>query len=212
MRMCLLKKYNFGWSAANLLPQGGKRLQQIKQESPCFGWHHLLHGGHLPTTVLLVLWAASHQLMENPLAPGHRPCEQSGRALQEHQGIARTEAPRKGWEGRFQQDHARAHAVPSDGSLAVSAAHKCLQLSFFTQEFAFLCIFQESPSGKQTHWQFPYSCDCARFLVIYLFIIYFCQAEIPQINGVTGRSQPGPGDCSVLAKLGISASGRRKER
>lgn len=51
----------------------------------------------------------------------------------------------------------------------------------------------------------------ASYLFIYLFI-YFCQAEIPQINGVTGRSQPGPGDCSVLAKLGISVSGRRKER
>lgn len=54
---------------------------------------------------------------------------------------------------------------------------------------SFLHHVQESPFRKQTHRRFPHS---AHFLSC-----YFCQEEIPHTNGLTGRSQPRLGDCSM---------------
>lgn len=101
----------------------------------------LLYGRQLPTQVLLVLWA--HQFTKTQLIPAHNPSVQSGRFLQEHQGSTCMGVNEERW-GRhspghnFQEDCTYECAVPSDCSLAVSAAHKWLQLSFFTQESAFL--------------------------------------------------------------------------
>lgn len=51
-----------------------------------------------------------HRFMENDLS--HGPCVQSGRFLQEHQGIACKEAMRKDWESAFQKDCTLERAVP----------------------------------------------------------------------------------------------------
>lgn len=78
---------------------------------------------------------------ENPTNSCPQP--QCARFLQEHQGSSCMGVNEERW-GRhspghsFQEDCTYECAVPSDCSLAVSAAHKWLQLSFFTQESAFL--------------------------------------------------------------------------
>lgn len=97
----------------------------------------------------------------------------------------------------FQEDCRYEHAVPSDGSLAVSAAQEGLQLPFFTQESAFLSIFQKSFSESGSISVFH-----GNVAVLASYWIFFAKAESPQSNDLARGLQAGLANAGFTGQAG----------
>lgn len=104
----------------------------------------------------------------------------------------------------FQEDCRYEHAVPSDGSLAAPAAQEGLQLPFFTQESAFLSLFQESRSESSSISIFHGDVTA---LASYWDI--FAKQKIHKAVTSQGDRRQGCTLLSLLTKLG--GSGRQRE-
>lgn len=160
----------------------------------------LLYGRQRPTQVILVLW--DHRFTKNPTNSCPHPQCAKWKSLPEPQGSTRMgvneeRSGRCSSGHHFQEDYTYEHAVPSDRSLAASAAQKWLSAVILHTGICFPLNFPGVAFRKQPHRHFPCRRNCTRFLSR-----CFCQAEIPHANGLVGRSRAGLGDCSFAGRGG----------
>lgn len=168
----------------------------------------LLYGRQRPTQVILVLW--DHRFTKNPTDSCPHPQCAKWKSLPEPQGSTRMGVNEER-SGRcspghhFQEDYTYEHAVPSDRSLAASAAQKWLQLSFSTQESAFLRIFQESLSESS-----PIGTFHADVTALASSRDVFAKQKFHILMASWGDPRQGWESAHLLAEVGVLVSGRQK--